>query len=140
MTNKDVVRRLIVEIYNGGNIDLADELLDPEYVGHNPIPGQPPKVEGFKWAMRHLRNAFPDFHVAIESLTAEDDRVVAQLTARGTQQGPFQGLPPLNHKAEWQGIRIFRLSNGRIVEHWGVWDTLSMMQQLTNDKHLTTNN
>jgi steroid delta-isomerase-like uncharacterized protein len=133
MTNKDVIRRLLEEIYNGGNIELADELLDSEYVGHNPIAGQPPKVEGFKWAMQHLRTAFPDFQVTIESLTAEDDRVVAQLTARGTQRGPFQGLLPSNRTAEWQGIRIFRLAHGRIVEHWGVWDTWGMMQQLSGN-------
>ena len=128
--NQAVVRRLCEEVYNGGNLALADELLDADYVGHNPLPGQPPRVAGFKWAMAALRQAFPDFHVAIERLIAADDLVVAQLSASGTQRGPFMGLAPSGRSATWPGIRIFRLADNRIVEHWGVWDTHGMMQQL----------
>ena len=129
-SNKTVVRRLFEEIYNGGNLNLADELLDTRYVGYNPLPGQPPGVEGFRWAMLRLREAFPDFHVTIEDLIADEYKVVARLTARGTQRGPFMGMPATSQRATWSGIRIFRLVNGKIVEHWGVWDTLGMMRQL----------
>lgn len=44
--NKTVVRRLFEEVYNGGNVQLADELLDTRYVGYNPLPGQSPGVDG----------------------------------------------------------------------------------------------
>ena len=138
--NKTVVRRLFEEIYNGGNLELADELLDANYVGHNPIPGQPPRVEGFKWAMMRLREAFPDFHVTIEDLIADEYKVVARLMARGTQRGSFMGLSVTNKSATWVGIRIFRLVNGKIVEHWGVWDSLGMMQQLGVVPHGTEYN
>src|SRR5262249_30641884 len=76
--NKTVVRRLFEEIYNSGNLPLADELLDARYVGYNPLPGQPPGVEGFKWAMLRLREAFPDFHVTIEDLIADEHKSVRQ--------------------------------------------------------------
>ncbi len=128
--NKTVVRRLFEEVYNGGDLQLADELLNTSYVGYNPLPSQPPGVEGFKWAMMRLCEAFPDFHVTIEDLIADEHKVVARLTARGTQCGPFMGMPATSQSATWSGIRIFRLVNSKIVEHWGVWDSLGMMQQL----------
>jgi steroid delta-isomerase-like uncharacterized protein len=128
--NKTVVCRLFEEVYNGGKLQLADELLDANYIGYNPIPGQPPFVEGFKWAMVRLREAFPDFHVTIEDLIADEHKVVVRLTARGTQRGSFMGIAATGKRATWTGIRIFRLVNGKIVEHWGVWDSWGMMQQL----------
>jgi steroid delta-isomerase-like uncharacterized protein len=80
--------------------------------------------------MVRLREAFPDFHVTLEDLIADEHKVVVRLTARGTQRGAFMGVPATGKSATWMGIRIFRLVNGKIVEHWGVWDSLGMMQQL----------
>ena len=61
---------------------------------------------------------------------AEGDKVVARLTARGTHQGLFRGIPPTGRVVTWTGIRIFRIAEGKIVEHWANWDDLSLLKQL----------
>jgi predicted ester cyclase len=64
-------------------------------------------------------------------LIAQDDLVVERYTATGTQDGPFQGLPPSGRTATWTGTNIFRVECGRIVEIWSEVDALSRIQQLT---------
>ena len=89
--NKAIVVQLYEEIFNKGNLDLADKLIAPNAINHDPqlppsVPGGP---QGLKAAVTMLRNAFPDDHHTIEDLVAEGDRVVVRLTHSGTHQGPF---------------------------------------------------
>jgi steroid delta-isomerase-like uncharacterized protein len=77
-----------------------------------------------------LRTSFPDLTITIEDLIAEGDKVVTRLTARGTHQGTFRGIAPTGRVVSWTGIRIFRIAEGKIVEHWANWDDLSLLQQL----------
>ena len=77
-----------------------------------------------------FRTAFPDFHYTVEDEIAEGDKVVVRLTARGTQNGSFLGMPPSGKQATWSEIHIARMSSGKVVEHWVESDTLGMLQQL----------
>ena len=129
--NKAAFRRVPEEILNPGNLDLADELFAPDYVEHVPSPpGIPPGVEGIKTFYRALRAAFPDLHYTLEVLMAEADMVTGHVTARGTHQGEFMGIPPTNREVRWTETHIGRLENGKFVEHWADIDQLGMMQQL----------
>jgi steroid delta-isomerase-like uncharacterized protein len=128
--NKALIRRHFAEIWNQRRLDVADELVAPSYHSHFPVPGQPSGIAGFKYAVQFLHSSFPDLTIAIDDLIAEGDRVVARLTARGTHQGAFRGIPPTGRTVTWTGIRIFRIANGKIVEHWANWDDLGLLQQL----------
>ena len=77
-----------------------------------------------------LRTAFPDLHYDTEELIAEDDKVVARTTMRGTHTGPFLGIPPTGRRFEQQQIHILRFVDGKAVEHRAVRDDLGMLQQL----------
>ena len=77
-----------------------------------------------------LRGAFPDLHVKVEDQIAEGDRVVLRITSSGTMKGEFAGMPPSGKSATWAGVHIVRFATGKQVEHWGVNDQLSMLQQL----------
>jgi predicted ester cyclase len=57
-------------------------------------------------------------HVTVEDLVAEGDRVTARVTMRGTHQGVFQGLAPTGKQVEVRAMDMFRISDGKIVEHW----------------------
>jgi predicted ester cyclase len=61
---------------------------------------------------------------------AAGDKVVARITIKGTHQGEFMGMPPTGRSISFRGIDIIRFSNGKLVEHWGLTDTIAMMQQL----------
>jgi steroid delta-isomerase-like uncharacterized protein len=127
--NKTLVRRVIEEIYNRGNLAAADELAASDLVVHltsQEICGR----EGAKQYVAALRAAFPDLRMTIEDQIAEGDRVVTRWTARGTHMGEFQGILPTGKQARVAGIDIDRIADGKTVECWSHMDELGMMQQL----------
>jgi steroid delta-isomerase-like uncharacterized protein len=129
--NKAASRRVAEEIFNGSNLDLADELYAPDYVLHDPsIPEDLHGPEGFKQYAAMQLGAFPDAHVTIEDQVAEGDKVVSRWTARGTHTGDLMGIPPTGNRVEITGMTINRFSGGKIAEDWYQSDDLGMMQQL----------
>jgi steroid delta-isomerase-like uncharacterized protein len=129
-TNLAVVRRVFEDVLNRGDLAAIDELFAPEFVEHNPRPGQGPGRAGFELRTINLRTAFPDLHYAIEDEFAADDRVVARVTARGTHRGTLADIPATGRRFTMSGIVIFRLFEGKIVERWANYDNLTMLQQL----------
>ena len=77
-----------------------------------------------------IRDAFPDWHSDLHGLYAEDDIVVERFTASGTHKGELFGIPPSDTVWTLEGINIFRVRDGKIVERWGRLDELGMMRQL----------
>ena len=128
--NKAISSRVNEEIFSEGNLAVADEVLAASYVDHNAPPGFPPGVEGFKGQFTMYRTAFPDLRIVVDDMIAEDDKVVTRWTASGTHQGELMGMAPTGKEVTVQGIAIDRIVDGKIVEHWDVFDQLGMMQQL----------
>jgi predicted ester cyclase len=77
-----------------------------------------------------LRTAFPDFHITIDDLLVDDDKVVMRYRGQGTHRGPFGAAAPTNKAVTYTGIAILRLSNGRIAEEWTEYDSLGLMRQI----------
>lgn len=129
--NKALVRQLVEEVINQGNISMIDELLIPDFVEHEELPpGIPPGREAPKVLFTMLRSAFSDLKATIEHLIAEGDEVVLHMTWTGTQEGEFMGIPPTGKRISINVMDILGLAEGKIVEHWGVMDSMAMMQQL----------
>ncbi len=128
--DKAKFRRVIEECFNQGNLATAEELIATDMVDHNPPPGIPQGLQGFKQMVTMFRSAFPDMHGQIEDVIAEGDKVVGRITFHGTHQGDFMGLPATGKRVSINEIHILRIANGKAVEHWGVEDNLGMMQQL----------
>jgi predicted ester cyclase len=128
--NKAVIRRVIEEVLNKGNMSVADEILAPNYVIHGSGGQEFKGPEGFKQFITTFRTAFPDFHVTADDMFAEGDKVAHRLTLRGTQKGEFMGIAPTNKKVEMTANAISRFAGGKEVEAWVNFDQLSMMQQL----------
>jgi predicted ester cyclase len=128
---KAAIRRIPVEVFNQGNLDLVDELFSPAYIEHALLPPDwPPGVPGLKQFVAALRSAFPDFLYSIEQLITEGDTVVVHVTAQGTHLGPFLGVAPTGRRATWEEIHIYQLAAGQVVEHWVIQDQLGLLQQL----------
>jgi len=130
--NKAIVIQLYEEIFNKGDLDLADKLVAPNAVNHDPAapPNIPSGALGVKVVVTMLRSAFPDDHHTIEDLVAEGDKVVVRLTHSGTHQGSFLGLAPTGKHITNTSIHIFRIAPGKIVEVWANRDDLGVLQQL----------
>lgn len=120
----------IVEIWNLGKVELIDQLYAPNYIDRTPQPGFEPTLEGLKKAVTALKAGFPDLRYTLDESIYSGDKLVHRVTARGTMTGEFNGMPATNKSATWTEIHIGRLVDGRIVEHWGVADQLSMLVQL----------
>ncbi len=127
--NENVFRRLIEEGFSSGNLAALDELFAPNFVEHQD-GFVPPNVEGVKAGIVGLRTPFPDLRLTIEEIIASGDKTWARLTARGRHLAPFMGRPPTGKSFAITVIDICRFEDGKIAEHWGVADRLSLMGQL----------
>jgi steroid delta-isomerase-like uncharacterized protein len=129
--NKAAARRLLEEFFVQGNFDVADEIVDKNYVGHDIAMPEPLRgPEGLKQQAKGYREAFPDLKMKIEDQFAEGDKVVTRWTASGTHKGDLFGIAPTGKQTTVEGITIDRFSGGKIAESWDNWDALGLMQQL----------
>jgi steroid delta-isomerase-like uncharacterized protein len=125
--NKTLVQRFYEEVINQKNLAALDQFVAPNAVNHTVPSGLPQGPSQF--LSMHL-NAFPDLKVTVVDLLADGDRVVALVSIHGTQQGALRGVSSTGKPITVMGINIFRIANGKMVEHWGLSDRLSALQQL----------
>ena len=127
--NKAMVRR-VEELWNTGNLDAVDEIFAIDFVNHDPISPDVRDLETYKEYITRVRIAFPDFHVTVEDMIAEGDKVAARWIATGIQKGELMGIPPTDKQATWSGMTIYRIVDGEIVEAWWAKDMYSLLMQL----------
>lgn len=128
---KALARRFLDEAFNGGNLDVVDELVAPEFVNHDSAMPEPlVGIDAAKASITGYRDAFPDLRLTIEEMIAEGDLVTTRWTARGTHRGDLMGITATGKQATVTGITIDRIQDGRFVESWTNWDTLGLLQQL----------
>jgi len=118
------------EAVNTGNLEAFRDLMAPNVVDHDPAPDQGPGVQGFIDFFTGFRSAFPDLHVEVEHLVADEESVAFAYTVTGTHQGDFLGVPPTGRPIKARGMQISRFENGKTVERWGSSDVLGIMQQI----------
>jgi len=123
--NKAIIRRLITEVWDQGNIVVLDEIAAADYVDHTPtedVPGP----ERFKQLVQVFRTAFPDFRITIEDMIAEKDKVVARWIVRGTHKGDLMGIAPTGeHVTVTTGVGIeFHEHRAREREHFAAECTI----------------
>jgi predicted ester cyclase len=128
--NKAVIRRLYDEVFVKWNLGVVDELIGPEFVGHEMPPGTPRGPVGFKQFYGWLRSAFPDLRYAVQDVIAEEDKVVVRWTWSCTHKGAFMAIPPTGKQATVTGMAIYRVVGGKCVERWVELSLLGLLQQI----------
>jgi predicted ester cyclase len=117
--NKEVVRRLVTEVLNGGRLEVIGELYAPDLA---------PAAR--RW-IAPFRTSFPDVRMEIAELIAEDDKVVGRFTCSATHLGEWLGHPPTGRRFERvDEVSIFRFRDGRIAHVWSLEDNLGRLRQL----------
>lgn len=130
--NKQLVRNLYARLMGDGDRSAAAEIVADDYVDHD-LPGI---GEGGRQELVALvegvRAAIPDIRPTLPQVIAEGDLVAVRVVASGTHTGaPFPpGIPAAGRSVSWKEVHVFRIANGRIAEHWGVFDMLGILQQL----------
>ncbi len=126
--NRELFRRVVEDGFSQGNLAVIDELISLEHQEHQ--AGMGPGPEGVKGAIAYLHSVFPDFTLTVEDMTTDGDKVWGRLKARGTQQGSHMGLPPTGRQIEIDVFDVCRFQDGQMVEHWGVPDRFTLIEQL----------
>jgi predicted ester cyclase len=125
----------VLRVYNEGNLALADDVMSPEYVEHNPDSPEPYKgLDTFKNGLTVTRKAFPDFNLKFDEVYIKGDKMAVTWTLKGTHLGPMAlpggELPPTGKKIQYSGVTLVLIANGKIVESWFYYNLLDMFQQL----------
>lgn len=132
--NKAIIERSENELWSRGDLAVASQLYSPDFVGHFPIGPEWRGIEGITREVRNHRTAFPDWNERIEDIIAEGDKVVIRFKSTGTHRGDFAGIPATGRKVTIAEVAIYRLTDGKIVEQWGMPDIAGLMTQLTAPK------
>ena len=131
--NKVLVLGLYEQIWNTGNLALITERVSLDRIDHDPggpaageVAGQQELID----SVQGYRTAFPDLHLEFGPQVADDELVATRWTARGTNLGPLDEMPPTRKTVEVTGIFLERLASGKIVESWVEYDRLGLLRQL----------
>ena len=104
-------KKTVLEFYEKGlnqkDFDAASKYFGPKYVQHN--PGAPDGIEGFKGFIAFRKEKFPNAHSEIKRVFADGDYVILHVHNVATPGERGSAI-----------VDIFRLENGKIVEHWDV--------------------
>jgi len=131
--NKAIMRRMIEEIWNKGNMNVADELFSADHTSPS-APDLPAGPESVKMLAGMFREAMPDYHMDIDLIFADEEKVAARFTQSGTHNGAeLMGMQPSGRKATWTEIGVLRIKDNKIVESWYEVDMLSMINQLSGN-------
>lgn len=131
--NAALVRRVVREIWNRGDLDLVDDLYDERFVGH--VLGEDDLLlgpGGYRAWVQRIRTEFPDLRVTLDEVLASEALVCGQWTLTGTNEGELGslGLPPTGRSVEYSGLFIARIEDGLMAEEWNVADSYTALQQL----------
>jgi steroid delta-isomerase-like uncharacterized protein len=131
--NKALIRRWFEEVWNKGRADAVAELLAEDAVVHGlsddaakPLRGP----TGFLPFHTQFREAFPNVEVVVEDTIAEGDKVAVRCSVRAKHEGDSLGFKATGAQAEFDGIAIVRVKDGKFVEAWNNFDFMKMYKQL----------
>ncbi len=128
--NVSAVRHLADQGFKRRNMLAVDEIVSADMIDHQPFPGQRPGPDGVKDVINMFYAAFPDVQFTNEHIFGSGDLVADHWHMEGTHEGPFMGMPPTGKRVHVEGIEVFRMAEGRIVERWAQVDTMGLLRQL----------
>lgn len=131
--NKAATRLGFEEGWNHGQVEVFDELFAPTFSYHDPALPTALDTQGYKHLVTAMCQAFPDLHITMEDLIAEEDQVAVRLTLRGTHKSDLvtaMHIPATGKPVTESVIAVIRFAGGKVVEVWSQADTLGFLQQL----------
>jgi steroid delta-isomerase-like uncharacterized protein len=126
--NKTAYRRFMEEAFNGQQFERISNYMAADMVEHT--PGLSPGAAGVRRDFEMFASAFPDMHLTVEDVIAEGDQIAARYYWTGTHRGEFAGIAPTGKMVHVRGLDIWRMRDGKCIEHWNIEDNLSLMEQL----------
>jgi steroid delta-isomerase-like uncharacterized protein len=128
--NKRLIRRFYKEVYGDWNMSLVEEVVSPRFISHDWPEGSPTGPEGFGVFYSAIRTALPDARYEVDDLISENDKVVVRWRLLGTHLGDFRGIAPSGRAIALEGIAIYRVDGGKLMERWVVTDLHGVLEEI----------
>lgn len=135
--NKALLKRFYKDVYRDWDMEVADELLSPDFYSHDwPKDGVKGPV-AFRNYYKTLRKAIPDARYEVKDLIAEDDRVVVRWEMKGTHKGDFPGIDvaPTGQSITLKGVAVYRVENEKLQERWVISDVYGLLKEVQQAAH-----
>ncbi len=120
--SKALVRRYYAEVLNGRNLGAVGDYFADERL-----------VDGVKRGCFDYFQAFPDLHLSVDELIADEDKVFCRSTMTGTHDGEYKGIPATGRHVSAESAEVFRIAEGRFVGYWCLTNVAGLMRQLTEE-------
>jgi steroid delta-isomerase-like uncharacterized protein len=121
--NKEVVRKYYEVVLNGRDLDAVGDFFADDRL-----------VEGVRRGCFAYFTAFPDLHISLDELIAEDDSVFLRSTMTGTHDGEYKGIPATGRHVATEAAEVFRIADGKFVGYWCLTNVAGLMRQITEDQ------
>ena len=135
-SNKELLKRFYKEVYVEWNMELADQVLSPQFTSHDWPKSGPVGPGAFRDYYSALRSALPDARYEVDDIIAESDKVVVRWRLIGTHKGDYGGIAATGRAITLKGIAIYRVESGRIMERWVVSDVHGVLEELRRSSPL----
>jgi steroid delta-isomerase-like uncharacterized protein len=124
-SNVKTVNAFIEAFWNQSELDCVDRFLSDDY---KELSYQ--SKEGLKKFAATILEAFPDKRYTVEEIIGQGDKVLVRMTVKGTHEGMFFGTAPTGNRMDVTLYRQYRVADGKITEHRGWIDMVTMWQQI----------
>jgi steroid delta-isomerase-like uncharacterized protein len=122
-SGKEIIGRYYEQVFNAHDLDAIGEYWADQKMREAVTRG----------CMSYF-DAFPDLHISVDEMIAEDDRVFVRSTMTGTQDGEYKGIAPTGRNVATDCAEVFRLQDGKIVGYWCLTNVAGLMRQLTEER------
>jgi predicted ester cyclase len=130
--NKKVLLRFQKEVFNGNDwsTETLQRNLTDDFVDHAAMPGDPPGLEGVQMRFSAWAAAFEDAEEENMAMVGEDDLLAVMYNLHAKHSGEFMGIAPTNRDVVIPGMEVVRIRDGKIAEHWGIYDFLRTAEEI----------
>ena len=128
---KKNIRKIYEEAYNKGNLDILDDILDGNYLRHQPPMKNVQGLGAYKDFIIEVLGAYSNFEMVVEEILTDGNKTVTQLKLTGKNTGrlPSLQIPPTGREISMASCIVSAWENGKIVEEWAYNDYLGLSYQ-----------
>lgn len=120
--NRALIRRWFEEVWNQRRESAIDEMMADDIVAHGLTPESIRSREVFRQFHRLFIANFPDFHVSVDEIFSEGDRLGYRCHVRGTHRSGRQ--------VDFEGAGFVRVRDGQLAEGHNIFNFHEMLAQL----------
>lgn len=126
---KVVAEEYAKKIWMNKDLKAIEDLLDAKIIIHSRL-GDFTGRDSMRKIVESWMAGFPDLKVEHLAVVCENDRVFIHWKAEGTHTGAFKGIAATDRKIHYEGVTIYRINMGKIVEYWSYPDMQHLLEQL----------